>query len=767
MRGHNNRLGKGSQGYKRQYGTASEKMQHGVRKLITTQHLSVAPTSSGFVRLRSCLCELHGSILRGWRNELDPDGDLCCQFDTFCSAAKHIKFDHDVLDLFQIDPATVFFKDVDPHACALLLECRQWIQDKFGGTIEFFEAIDTSGDGQISLPEFEEACHEQGFRQSSEDIKTLFEGIDLDGAGLISKDEMIVLEHDPEERRDMKKVLELEKDEERKQVLTRLYQQFRTEDRPGHHRLARRGWHTDFTQMHEEVLRQRQQWRHKAQEDTMNAVALFRQHVRSTFGNEVRAWRRALDSEGKHRISRQRLLCYCRALNFSGSATALYRGLERDTDGAFGLEDFTPNHADILETFRSWAINSFGSCAKLWQTEPFQAAEKKGRLAMKVRGREFVHAALLLGYRNQSPTAAEVQRIKGNVDKISPENELKFVARGLDLNGCGFVRREDLEWLDGWNPPVWLRAKPNFTALQEFKGVLIEQYGTYIKAWRRCLDTDESNRVSWTEFQQACGKLHFRGDVAGAWRALDLDLSGLISLNELDPESHNLLVSFKHWSEKHFGSVGCAFRSLDRDESGSLTLSEIRKACKQLYWDGDPKQLFDALDMSNNPGELRRTIDFEEMAYLDGYNDDVSLHKTSDSASVFDSTSESWRSQTTSVTLCNQAPAYWGTRNAEELAVCQEICQSKPPKIEAIKRVASLPANLGFKKGLNPFDIGNVESKLISAYSSPQAVSASRKGSPGRHRVKKGQGPRRRRDPCANTSWHTVKSGAATMSQTM
>lgn len=39
-----------------------------------------------------------------------------------------------------------------------------------------------------------------------------------------------------------------------------------------------------------------------------------------------------------------------------------------------------------------------------------------------------------------------------------------------------------------------------------------------------------SNRVNWSEFQAACQKLRYHGDIAGAWRAFDTDLSGYLTL---------------------------------------------------------------------------------------------------------------------------------------------------------------------------------------------------------------------------------------------
>lgn len=166
--------------------------------------------------------------------------------------------------------------------------------------------------------------------------------------------------------------------------------------------------------------------------------------------------------------------------------------------------------------------------------------------------------------------------------------------------------------------------------MESLKELLLRRYGHFIKAWRRVLDVDNSNRVSWVEFAQACRKLRFKGDAPAAWRCLDDDLSGFITIRELDPKSHNILMSFKDWADKTFGSVAMAFKLLDKDQSGELTFPEFRKACKKYHWRGDPRLLFDCLDNPDEAGQAgqagqqhfsshRRSISIAEIGFLDAW----------------------------------------------------------------------------------------------------------------------------------------------------
>eukprot|EP00419_Tripos_fusus_P066480 CAMPEP_0172912582 /NCGR_PEP_ID=MMETSP1075-20121228/188705_1 /TAXON_ID=2916 /ORGANISM="Ceratium fusus, Strain PA161109" /LENGTH=49 /DNA_ID= /DNA_START= /DNA_END= /DNA_ORIENTATION= len=48
-----------------------------------------------------------------------------------------------------------------------------------------------------------------------------------------------------------------------------------------------------------------------------------------------------------------------------------------------------------------------------------------------------------------------------------------------------------------------LLAKPNVQAMHDFKAMLLDKFGTFLKAWRQQLDKDGSNRCNFTEFQMA------------------------------------------------------------------------------------------------------------------------------------------------------------------------------------------------------------------------------------------------------------------------
>ena len=76
------------------------------------------------------------------------------------------------------------------------------------------------------------------------------------------------------------------------------------------------------------------------------------------------------------------------------------------------------------------------------------------------------------------------------------------------------------------------------------------------------MDKSNSNQVNWDEYQAGCAKTGFTGNVAGAWRSMDADLKGTITLEQIDPATHNVLLGFKRWCIQEFGSVRGAVGTL-------------------------------------------------------------------------------------------------------------------------------------------------------------------------------------------------------------
>lgn len=166
----------------------------------------------------------------------------------------------------------------------------------------------------------------------------------------------------------------------------------------------------------------------------------------------------------------------------------------------------------------------------------------------------------------------------------------------LDLYGWGYISLpEDLQFVEHLEFAPWVGKAPNPQAADFLRALLLQKYGNYISAWCQLLDKDNSNEVTWKEFQQSCNELGFTTDAPGCWRALDDDFSGVITLREIDEGSFQLLFGFKKWADESFGSVLSAFKALDTDRTGTMNCAEFKTASRFYGYNGNAKELFLAL----------------------------------------------------------------------------------------------------------------------------------------------------------------------------
>jgi hypothetical protein len=106
------------------------------------------------------------------------------------------------------------------------------------------------------------------------------------------------------------------------------------------------------------------------------------------------------------------------------------------------------------------------------------------------------------------------------------------------------------------------------------------------------------------------------------WRALDLNLSGWVSLREFDEYAFELLGGLRCWSLSNFGSVANMFRFIDVNEGGDVTWKEFTTTFAQFSEkfdigldDDDLEYLFNGLDLD---GKKRITLD--ELDFLEKWD---------------------------------------------------------------------------------------------------------------------------------------------------
>lgn len=564
-----------------------------------------------------------GSFLRGWRRELDPDGDLEVNFQDYIKAAARMTFYADALLLFggDNDCSTLTIEEVAPFEGDLVQRFKAWIAERFSGHKEMFQCLQTeSTQSTVSVAAWCKQMPTLGFDGLEDELKELFNLCDVTGRNCLKQEDLIFLERDELIRADEFQKIKVGEMLAWRNAAAQEYIDYQkskahgwnssdSRDKPMSptHRLAPRAWLSKtFESLPTVICHQINERMRASFRKARRARIDFFAHLKEQYGNEVRALRRALSSN-QYCFSQMTLRNYIRRCNLKIDHRVLWQGLDRNNDGICSLEELAVHHALALANFQRWARRNplLGSCAAIWEAPEAAAASRKRS------GTWFSEKKMLVSVFQDTLEAL-------GWPGISNPKMRNYVFQALDLVNCGLVTRADLQWVDHWRPVDWVYAEPDEDALQELKALLIEAYDHPLRAWRCLLDTDDSNSIDYGEFVKACRKCRFGGNPATAWRALDKNLTGCVTMNQWDPESAELLHSFKEWTEVNFGSVVHFFRAFDTDGSGSITLSEMKNLCHKLHWSGDPTLIFECLDVDRKRDlDSKRNLSMEEVAFLD------------------------------------------------------------------------------------------------------------------------------------------------------
>lgn len=336
----------------------------------------------------------------------------------------------------------------------------------------------------------------------------------------------------------------------------------------------------------------------------------FRNFGIRRYGNLLHLWF-VIDPEEQMKIGEMQFARACEGMGYRGNVAALWRYLDMDHSGHITLQEICSSSAVMLADFKLFIEDKFGgSVSKAMRTVDDNHSNR-------VQKNEFVASMQNLAY----------------------EGNAKILFDLLARSAFGCLTVENLKFLEQWNPPPYLFSQPDERGLRALKDVLLDQHPNLLRAWLRVLDADKTMRVSWEEWQRACVKIartapagqsglpKTEGQRAAAWRALDEDCSGWISLREFDPESFSALAAVKRWVDReHGGLVAKALREAARrgasEEQGikSALKSILKKDVKMTK--SELRLLFEGLDCKDekvvSEGDLkfleRWDIEWEDWA---------------------------------------------------------------------------------------------------------------------------------------------------------
>eukprot|EP00928_Gymnodinium_smaydae_P026248 TRINITY_DN20672_c0_g1_i1.p1 TRINITY_DN20672_c0_g1~~TRINITY_DN20672_c0_g1_i1.p1 ORF type:complete len:927 (-),score=159.20 TRINITY_DN20672_c0_g1_i1:199-2979(-) len=651
----------------------------------------------------------HGCPLRGWRAELDPDGDLEATAAEVRSGAVRLGFQDDVEFLLgesstDGSETSLTLEQLMPTAAALIYDFKKWIHHRFNGSgqggipstshVEFFRTCDEARTGRIGRDEFIDVCTENRSGFSDEDLHLFYDCCDFCQVGYIRCEDLVFLELSPTTRQAERQKVQMGQMWRWRQTVAQEYldcvttsphgqgaaraehqvvrspsAQTRTHFQPG-------AWQGSIFETMPAVSRQRRYARNRAKvRACQEARAVFSQHLLDTYGHEVRALRApgpgSLDPDCRFGFNQSTLRRYLRRHLLDINSTDCWKALDKDGDGWVSMEELSPTRARVLSLFLTWAQQKFGSCAALWDTKDAERVRKRAAETTaktvwasdkKMRGASVLELLRIL----RCP-------VTGDSDSRA------LLLSSLDCFGCGLVMRTDLEWLDKWRPPEWVGAQPDAEAWADLRALLATSYGHPLRAWRALFDVDNTLAVPWRDFRSACGRAKYKGNVAGIFNLLATKESAVVTLQTYDPESHRIVTSFKDWADRHYGSVKLCFDSLDTDRNGKVSLRELRRACRARRWDGDCALLFECLDVdgrqSSDGGLGNGRLELKEIVFLDDWFDD-----TLDDAAVVQPTASA------SVADSPESPAVNGVTPDSTMEDATEELKSANVEMDSVER---------------------------------------------------------------------------------
>ncbi|CAE7884374.1 rab1D [Symbiodinium microadriaticum] len=313
------------------------------------------------VNVRDELCRLlrdrgGGSLLRGWRNELDPEFLQSVSRQDVVRAALSFGMQSSEDDLHRFtEQATstgmLTVMDLDRQTAILATRFKRWAATHGPLRQLCFGADNVVAQlGKVVLQaDFVAVCRRTGFDASDEDFTELYGLCDPSESGIRPID-LLFLEPDPqvkEQEEQRLRILRMGQREQKQHLMAEVFQEEKARQVSAKHRLAPRPWQAiDFEHLPKIVCERQHDWQMAAEKRAEEARTEFTLYLRKAYGNEVRAWRRALDPNATYRLTLRGLRKFFHAeVNVRVDQGALWKALDQDGVGHVGIEDVAPRHS--------------------------------------------------------------------------------------------------------------------------------------------------------------------------------------------------------------------------------------------------------------------------------------------------------------------------------------------------------------------------------------------------------------------------------------
>jgi len=340
---------------------------------------------------------------------------------------------------------------------------------------------------------------------------------------------------------------------------------------------------------------------------TAQAVAYrrhFRQLLLRRYHSVLRGWK-ALDRDGNGRLSIYEFLRGCQDLGVDRDKGArnLWDALDIDRSGYISLEEID---LDVAKLLGSLAVTIHVVCGTL--DKAWDGWFNKQGYSHRVSKEDFISACEEIGYPGDGAAAWEALRSDLATVGVSRAEfgflEMWFAQPGPQMRSV-LNPKAELEQMarvkdphDTFKGPTALEVQQTTgKARLQFKKLLIDSYGTYVRAWREGLDRDHNGLLDYSEFKVACTDVGYASSIKVLWKELDANKNGTVSLRELDKATADQIDKIFYLASKRYQTWEGAWEAIfDTCGDDRVKLQAFVTGCRLLGYGGNPDRLFELLD---------------------------------------------------------------------------------------------------------------------------------------------------------------------------